>query len=45
MKSTGPTGQGAWIVEINRISDDRGFFARIWCQDEVTQQGMAADQR
>ena len=45
MKFTESAGQGAWIVEINRSSDDRGFFARSSCRDEVTQQGMAADQR
>jgi dTDP-4-dehydrorhamnose 3,5-epimerase len=26
--------RGAYRVEINRIEDERGFFARVWCQDE-----------
>jgi dTDP-4-dehydrorhamnose 3,5-epimerase len=35
--------QGAWLVEVNRITDDRGFFARVWCQDEFTEHGIKAD--
>jgi dTDP-4-dehydrorhamnose 3,5-epimerase len=35
--------QGARIVEINKISDDRGFFARVWCQDEFSRHGMITD--
>jgi len=34
--------QGARIVEINRIIDDRGFCARVWCQDEFAQYGITA---
>lgn len=37
MKFTDTAVQGARIVEINRIADDRGFFARVWCQDEFAQ--------
>jgi dTDP-4-dehydrorhamnose 3,5-epimerase len=29
VKFTGTAVQGAQIVEINRITDDRGFFARV----------------
>lgn len=25
---------GAWIVEPQPIEDERGFFARVWCQQE-----------
>jgi len=25
---------GAYIVEIEKFEDERGFFARTWCQDE-----------
>jgi dTDP-4-dehydrorhamnose 3,5-epimerase len=35
--------EGVVVVEIDRISDDRGFFARVWCQDEFAQQGLEAD--
>jgi dTDP-4-dehydrorhamnose 3,5-epimerase len=34
---------GVVVVEIDRISDDRGFFARVWCQDEFAQQGLEPD--
>jgi dTDP-4-dehydrorhamnose 3,5-epimerase len=26
--------QGAYLIELNKITDDRGFFARSFCQDE-----------
>jgi dTDP-4-dehydrorhamnose 3,5-epimerase len=26
--------QGAYIIEIKKIEDDRGFFSRGWCQNE-----------
>ena len=25
---------GAYIVDINRIEDERGFFGRSWCKQE-----------
>jgi dTDP-4-dehydrorhamnose 3,5-epimerase len=31
------------LVEVDRISDDRGFFARVWCQDEFAEQGLKVD--
>jgi dTDP-4-dehydrorhamnose 3,5-epimerase len=43
MKFSQTAVQGAWVVEVNRITDDRGFFARIWCQDEFTRQGIESD--
>ena len=42
MKFSQTAVQGAWLVEVNRITDDRGFFARVWCQDEFTQHGIEA---
>ena len=42
MKFTETAVQGVQIVEINRIKDDRGFFARTWCRDEFTQHGIVA---
>jgi dTDP-4-dehydrorhamnose 3,5-epimerase len=35
--------QGVVVVEVDRISDDRGFFARVWCEDEFGQHGLEAD--
>ena len=34
--------QGAQIIQIDRITDDRGFFARVWCQDEFARHGIKA---
>jgi dTDP-4-dehydrorhamnose 3,5-epimerase len=31
---------GAFILEPERHEDDRGFFARIWCQEEFEQSGL-----
>ena len=33
---------GAVIVEIEKLQDQRGFFARSWCQREFEQVGMDA---
>jgi dTDP-4-dehydrorhamnose 3,5-epimerase len=32
--------EGAWIVDINRLEDQRGFFARSFCQREFEEHGM-----
>ncbi|ASJ75310.1 dTDP-4-dehydrorhamnose 3,5-epimerase [Granulosicoccus antarcticus] len=31
---------GAWIVELDRLEDERGFFARSFCQRELDKMGM-----
>ncbi len=31
---------GLIIVEVKRITDDRGFFGRIWCQKEFEEHGI-----
>ncbi|MEP7288551.1 MAG: dTDP-4-dehydrorhamnose 3,5-epimerase [Chloroflexota bacterium] len=31
---------GAFIVELEKRSDERGFFARTWCQDEFEAHGL-----
>ena len=33
---------GAFLIEIETISDDRGFFARSWCNQEFTDRGLNA---
>jgi dTDP-4-dehydrorhamnose 3,5-epimerase len=33
---------GAFVVESEPIHDDRGFFARTWCQREFEAHGLAA---
>jgi dTDP-4-dehydrorhamnose 3,5-epimerase len=30
---------GAWLIDIEPIVDDRGFFARAWCRHEFEQHG------
>ena len=32
--------KGAFIVDIDKIGDDRGFFARAWCQKEFKNHGL-----
>jgi len=32
--------EGAWIVDINRLEDERGFFARSFCQREFAEHGL-----
>ncbi len=31
---------GAWIIDIHRIEDDRGFFATTFAPDELTARGL-----
>lgn len=31
---------GAYLIEQQRIADERGFFARTWCQNEFAAQGL-----
>ena len=32
--------KGAFIIDIEPREDDRGFFARSWCEDEFKQHGL-----
>ncbi len=34
---------GACIIEMDKIEDERGFFARAWCQTEFLQHGIIPD--
>jgi dTDP-4-dehydrorhamnose 3,5-epimerase len=31
---------GAFVVELEPIEDERGFFARAWCEDELADHGL-----
>jgi dTDP-4-dehydrorhamnose 3,5-epimerase len=31
---------GAWIVDVERLEDSRGFFARTWCEREFAERGL-----
>ncbi|HKN86891.1 MAG TPA: dTDP-4-dehydrorhamnose 3,5-epimerase [Nitrospiraceae bacterium] len=33
---------GAYVIEPERVEDERGFFARTWCQRESVAQGLPA---
>jgi dTDP-4-dehydrorhamnose 3,5-epimerase len=32
--------EGAFVIELDRLQDNRGFFARTWCQKEFQDQGL-----
>ena len=35
--------KGAFIIELKLIEDERGFFARGWCQNEFKAHGLNPD--
>lgn len=43
MNFTATTLAGSYIVEIDKISDERGFFGRSWCSKEMRQHGLKGD--
>ena len=32
--------ESAWLIKPDRYEDDRGFFARTWCQQEFAEHGL-----
>jgi dTDP-4-dehydrorhamnose 3,5-epimerase len=40
MKFTPTPLAGAWVIDIERHADDRGFFARTFCTDEFSTRGI-----
>ena len=32
--------QGAYVIELEKIADERGYFARAWCQHEFQKNGL-----
>lgn len=32
--------EGAWLIRPDRIEDERGFFARAWCEQEFQNHGL-----
>ena len=34
---------GAFVIEIDRLTDERGFFARTWCSREFYEHGLPSD--
>ena len=43
MRFTTTPVDGVTVIEIDRISDDRGFFARIWDGEEFARHGLEAE--
>jgi dTDP-4-dehydrorhamnose 3,5-epimerase len=31
---------GAWLIKLEPRSDERGFFARVWCEQELAARGL-----
>ncbi len=36
---------GSFVIELEPVRDDRGFFARSWCTKEFREKGLAPDVR
>lgn len=32
--------QGAYLIELDKLEDSRGFFARVWCQKEFDEHNL-----
>ena len=32
--------KGAFVIEIKKIGDERGFFGRSWCKNEMEEHGL-----
>lgn len=43
MKFLPTTIADAWILDIEPMLDERGFFARSWCREEFTKHGLNTD--
>lgn len=33
---------GAFVIELEKIEDNRGFFARVWCQQDFEDNGLVS---
>lgn len=33
---------GVWVIDVEPVDDERGFFARVWCRDELERHGLNA---
>lgn len=40
MKFTETSLPGAFIIDVERLCDERGFFARSWCEEEFAAHGI-----
>ena len=42
MKFTETRIQGAYVIDVDRIGDSRGYFGRLWCEKEFREQGLVS---
>ncbi len=40
MKFTELELKGAYVIEVDKIQDERGFFGRLWCENELKNYGL-----
>ena len=40
MKFTQLGLKGVYLIEAERLEDERGFFARVWCERELQEAGL-----
>ena len=33
---------GAFVIDVNRLGDERGYFGRLWCEKEFQEKGLVA---
>ena len=43
MKFTETPLRGAWTIDLERIEDERGYFARTFCRREFREHGLTAE--
>ena len=43
MKFTPTTVDGAFVIDVDRICDSRGYFGRLWCANELAAQGLKSN--
>ena len=44
MQFTATPLPGVFVIDLKKITDDRGFFARAWCRDTLASQGLNPNQ-
>lgn len=42
MKFTPAPIHGAYVIDVKRIADDRGYFGRLWCKKEFDEHGLVS---
>lgn len=43
MKFTPTSLKGAYLVDIEKLNDERGFFARVFCQNDFAERGLSTN--